>query len=202
MRVLVAGANGRTGRILIEEAQKLGHDVVALARKPIDGFDGKMVVGTPTNRIDLLGALDGVQSVFGCLASNGVDQVCLNATRLLQDCAPNGLRYVLIGGAAVDAENDAKGAMDRLASRVTRLFAGKMVAERQAELASLRASHLNYTFLRPPQLVDKTARNAFAFTFDKPAHFRISRRDLALAMLAAAGDDALKRKAPFVSWPK
>ncbi|MEN0087904.1 MAG: NAD(P)H-binding protein, partial [Pseudomonadota bacterium] len=111
-------------------------------------------------------------------------------------------RYVLIGGAAVDAENDKKGLMDRFASRMTRLFAGKMVAERQAELDFLQNSHLNYTFLRPPQLVDKPAREAFAFTFDKPAYFRVSRRDLAMAMLAAASDDALKKRAPFVSWLK
>ncbi|MEN0087139.1 MAG: NAD(P)H-binding protein, partial [Pseudomonadota bacterium] len=64
MRVLVIGANGRTGRLVMEEAQKLGHEVVAMARKPIAGFDGKMVVGTPTNRGDLISALEDVDTVF------------------------------------------------------------------------------------------------------------------------------------------
>lgn len=56
MRILILGANGRSGRLVTNEALKRGHTVTALIRQPasIDAADGLTIVqGTPLNDADV-----------------------------------------------------------------------------------------------------------------------------------------------------
>jgi putative NADH-flavin reductase len=202
MKVLVLGASGRTGRLALDALARRGHTPVAFVRRAVEGFEGPVVHGSPADVSALRPALEGVDAVFGCLGYAGSAQICLPTTLALISLAPTGLRYIVIGGAAVDAPGDQKGLADRIVSGVARLVAGKMVAERQQELDVLQASSLAYTFLRPPQLVDRPSLGAYQFSTDTPAHFRIARQDLAMAMVDTLESRQLERSAPFVSWPK
>lgn len=202
MKVLVLGATGRTGKLALNALARTGHEPVAFARRAADGFDGTVFLGSPADASALQPALEGVDAVFSCLGYTGHGPICLPATRTLIDIAPSSLRYVVLGGAAVDAPGDRKGVPDTIVSALARLFAGKMVAERQQELHVLQGSSLPYTFLRPPQLVDRPALGAHQFSGERPAHFRIARQDLAEAMVEALTRTDLERAAPFVSWPK
>jgi putative NADH-flavin reductase len=197
MKVLVLGATGRTGRLLLPRLEAQGAEVTTFGRRKVDGIAG--TIASLDDRAAMARAIDGVDTVLSCLASSRDTEVCRAATLTLIAVAPEGLRHVVIGGAAVDVDGDAKGLGDRIAGGLMRLFAGRMLAERQAELADLQASRLAWTFLRPPGLTNGAGTGRWQFSDDFPRRKTIARADLAAAMLDSAGRSDHHRRAPFVS---
>ena len=199
MRILILGGSGRTGRRLLDRLAAAGHTAVAYGRRPPEGWTGEAVTGALDDRARLGALIARADAAVSCLATTGREPVCLTASRTVAATAPRGFRYVVVGGAAVDAPGDAKGAMDRIAGGLMRLTQARMLAERQAEHDLLAGSTLGWTFVRPPMLGDKPGTGHWRFTLDKPAHFRIERDDLAAALVAALGQPDLAGRAPFVA---
>jgi nucleoside-diphosphate-sugar epimerase len=202
MRVVVMGGTGRTGRHLLPLLRAAGHEVTLFGRRAPDGWDGRFVQGDVDDAVALAPALEGADAVLSCLASGRGEAVCLPATQAVLRAGRPDLRHIVVGGAAVDAPGDAKGAGDRVAGLMMRLFAGRMLAERQAEYAALAGSGRPFTFLRPPQLGDRAATGHWTLTHDRPASIRIERADLAAAMVAVLGRPDLVGRAPFVAGVK
>jgi uncharacterized protein YbjT (DUF2867 family) len=195
MKVLVLGATGRTGRHLMPLLAARGAEVVTLGRTAT----GRGLVGDPGDPAAMARALDGVEAVLSALGSTAKAPVCRRASAVVARAGRPGLRHIVVAGAAVDAPGDAKGLPDKIAGGLMRLFAGAMLAERQAELADLMASGLGWTMLRPPRLTDGAATGAWKVTFDRPHRIQIARADLAAAMVAALDRPDLIGRAPFVS---
>jgi putative NADH-flavin reductase len=202
MNVLVLGASGRTGRLLLDLLAAAGYLPVAYGRHAPAGWTGAVQLGAIDDRAALGAQAARVDAAISCLATTGAPQVCLTATETVIACAPPGFRYLVVGGAAVDVPGDSKGLMDKVAGGLMRLTAGRMLAERQAEYHRLASSSLAWTMLRPPMLGDGPPTGRWRFTADRPAHFRIERADLAAALVEALGRTDLARCAPFVATPR
>ena len=197
MKYVVFGATGRTGRFIAEGLIKAGHDVTAAGRRDPG------IAGVAFRQTDLMtaGAVrDAVQSAdvaVSALASDKGNPVCSALARAL---APTeGLRFVTIAGAAVDAPGDAKAAADKAIAWIMRRIVAEMLADRQSELAVLQSSRLRWTMLRPPRLTDKAATGRWRLSHDRPPSTQISRADLAAALIEVAGDDTWAGRAPFVA---
>ncbi len=69
MKLLILGATGRTGRIIIEEAVKAGHEAVAIAREPakLAGSGATVVAGSPYETETVAEALRGCDAVINTL---------------------------------------------------------------------------------------------------------------------------------------
>ena len=70
MKILVLGASGRTGKLIVDQALSRGHQVTALVRNPdsLTARDGlKIVKGTPTNEADLAAAEKGSDAIVVAL---------------------------------------------------------------------------------------------------------------------------------------
>ena len=200
MRVLLLGATGRTGRRALGRLEAEGHEVTTFGRRP--GGGTRALTGALDDAGAMARALEGTEAALSCLASSNREPVCSTATRTLIEAADGRpLRYAVVSGAGVDAEGDSKGLADRAAGALMRVVVGRMLADRQRELALLEDSPLLYTALRPPRLTEAPGAGAWRFTFDRPASLRIARDDLAGALAEALGRDDLARRAPFVAAP-
>ena len=196
MNLLILGATGRTGGHMLATARAAGHHVTAFGRRSADGADRSI-----TGRFEddaFAEAVRGADAVLSCLASANTDPVCSTVAAAALRADP-GLRYLTVAGAGVDRPEDRKGLPDKAIGVVMRLVVGRMLADRQREVDMLAASGARWTALRPPRLVDGRAAGRWRFAFDRPAATWIDRKDLAGAVLAAVGDDALSGRAPFVS---
>src|SRR3989442_8228926 len=75
MNLLVLGATGRTGRLVVEQALAAGHTVIALVRSPEKLATGnsnlRVVSGSATNKSDLSRALEGADAVISTLGGKG-----------------------------------------------------------------------------------------------------------------------------------
>jgi uncharacterized protein YbjT (DUF2867 family) len=67
MTVLVVGATGSIGRLVVEEAIRQGHKVRALVRTPDKArqlpSEAEVVIGDVTKPVTLSGAVDGIDAV-------------------------------------------------------------------------------------------------------------------------------------------
>jgi len=197
MHILLLGATGRTGKIVASCLVKAGHRVTAAGRRDpkIQGVAFRQADLSDKN--DLIKAAQGMDGVVSALASAKGNPVCSGVARALT--GQDGMRYVTIGGAGVDAEGDQKGIPDRLMGWVMRRVVPEMLADRQAELGILQQSRLRWTMLRPPRLTDNPAKGAVRMSFDKPASAAIARGDLAQAVVDTLTDHATVGRAPFVA---
>ena len=197
MRVLLLGATGRTGRRVLARLEDAGHDVVTYGRRP--GGGARSLTGAIDDAGALGRGLEGAEAAISCLASGNRDPVCSAATRALIEAAARPLRYVVVSGASVAVPGDVRGPTDRAAGALMGLFLGGMLADRARELDRLRASPLAWTALRPPRLTDGRARGAWRFDEGRPHRMKITREDLAGAVVEALTREDLTRRAPFVS---
>lgn len=197
MHYVVFGASGRTGRLIARRLTEAGHAVTAPGRRD------PQIAGVAFRPTDLADAADvrdavrGAAGVFSALASDKGNPACSTLARALAD--REGLRFVTIAGAGVDAPGDRKGLPDRIVGWIMRRVVAEMLADRQAELGILHSGRLRWTMLRPPRLTDRPGTGHYRITHDKPASTAIPRADLALAAIAIADDDSLVGRAPFVA---
>src|SRR5271166_567492 len=79
MTVLVVGATGSIGRLVVDEAIRQGHAVRALVRNPNKAEqlppDAQVVIGDVTRLDTLSAAVDGINAVVFTLGSDGAGKV-------------------------------------------------------------------------------------------------------------------------------
>lgn len=75
MKVLILGATGHTGALVVDDARAAGHDVTVLVRDPsrLSSGDGITVIaGDATSEADLAAALQGQDAVISALGASGL----------------------------------------------------------------------------------------------------------------------------------
>jgi uncharacterized protein YbjT (DUF2867 family) len=145
--VLVVGATGSIGRLVVEEAVRQGYGVRALVRNPDKAAqlppEAQVVIGDVTRPETLHGAVDGIDAVVITLGSDGVGKVGAESVDY------GGVRNVLAALGSHKARialMTSIGVTNRTGSynRTTEAHDWKRRSERL-----LRASGLPYTIVRP-----------------------------------------------------
>lgn len=162
MKVLVLGATGGTGRLIVREAIAEGHEVVALVRdkKKAGMLSGATLVeGDARDGVALQAALagcDGVISALGTKMSPFKEVTLLSvATKalVLAMTKQRVQRLVCITGlGAGDSRGHGGFVFDRL---ILPLLLRKVYEDKDRQEAIVRASNLDWTLVRPMVLTDK-----------------------------------------------
>jgi uncharacterized protein YbjT (DUF2867 family) len=147
MSVLVVGATGSIGRLVVEEAVRQGHAVRALVRDPAKArrlsSEAQVVLGDVTRPDTLPGAVDDIDAIVFTLGSDGAGKV--GAERVDYGGVRNVLRALGSRKARI-ALMTAIGVTNRTGAynRTTQAHDWKRRSERL-----VRASGLPYTIVRP-----------------------------------------------------
>lgn len=207
MRVTVLGATGRTGRQVVAEARRRGHDVTVLVRDPAklgELADGVTVVpGDARDEAALRRAVRGAQAVLSALGPHGseADLHRVVAPRLVEAMRDAGVRrFVGVSGAGVDAPGDAKPLRDRVVSRIMHVVGRGVVQDKERERETWAASGLDWTLARPPRLTDRPGTGQVVSDPARtPRSTTLPRADLARFVLDQLEDDRYVGAAPFVA---
>lgn len=207
MRLAVLGASGRSGRPLVEQALAAGHTVRVLVRDP--GRLGPLArqvtvvqgdAGDPAALAELVAGTDAVLSVLGSVKGSPNDLFTRSTEALLTAMQTAGVgRLIVLGGAAVRTPQDRLTLGGRLAALVTYLMIPAQVRDAYKQLGVLGASTLDWTVLRAPQLTEDPATGHFRVGYlPRSLTDRISRADVAAALLEQLTDRRWLRQAPVV----
>lgn len=209
MKVLVLGATGATGRLIVSQAHTKGHDVVALVRstaKAADLTDVKLVEGDARDAAALTRAIAGCDAVISSLGTaispfREVTLLSMATRALVGVMTQQGVqRLVCITGlGAGDSRGHGGFFFDQL---FLPLLLRKVYEDKDRQEDAIRASTLDWTIVRPTVLNDKPARGHIKALTDLSAVHggTIARADVADFVVQQLTSDTWLRKAPLITW--
>jgi uncharacterized protein YbjT (DUF2867 family) len=209
MKVLVLGATGGTGRLIVRDALAKGHSVVALVRSKATAPDlpgADVVEGDARDESAILRALDGCDAVVSSL---GTGISTFGEVTLLSVATPalvaamkrsDVRRLVCISALGVgDSRGHGGFFFDRLFQPLLLRNAYK---DKELQEAAIRASSLDWVIVRPGALNDESARgNVRAITdLTDVRGGKIARADVARFVVEQLTTDTWLRRTPLVLW--
>jgi putative NADH-flavin reductase len=207
VKVLIIGATGATGQILMREALAQGHEVTALARDPsaVAPEDHRLRVlqGNALDVSSVEAAVVGQDAVLSALGTRNVRPTTLfseSTHNVISAMNKHGVRrLVCLTGVGA---GDSKGHVGFLYDRIMLPFVVKNIYEdktRQEE--TIKQSELDWIIVRPARLTDEPAKGEYrVFLGGSYTATKISRADVAAFMLAQLTDDTYVRKMPVISY--
>jgi uncharacterized protein YbjT (DUF2867 family) len=209
MRILVLGATGGAGRLIVGEAVAKNHAVVALVRSKTNaaGLAGaELIEGDARDEAALTRAITGCDAVISSLgtAISPFREVTLlsAATRALVGVMErqNIRRLVCITGmGAGDSRGHGGFFYDWLFQP---LLLRRVYEDKDRQEEAIRASALDWVIVRPTLLNDEPARGRIrALTDLTGVHGgKIARADVASFVVQQLTVDTWLRKAPLITW--
>ncbi len=216
MKILIIGATGRTGRLIVEEALKQGFDVNVLVRDknkmPFDSKSINVYQGTPASRTDLAAAMQGCEVIISALnitrASDAPWSKPITPEYFISESMKNVIaearqqnlkRLITISAWGVGETKKEVPFWFRWLINYTNLRSN--YAEHESQEKLLAASNLRWTAVRPVALNDskkiKTLKVSFN-NFPKPSLY-ISRQSVAKFMVDIVKSDKYDMKSPTIS---
>ncbi|MFF5301982.1 NAD(P)-dependent oxidoreductase [Streptomyces sp. NPDC013161] len=201
MKLLVLGATGATGRLVVDQAPAAGHTVRVLVRSPQEliarpGLD--VVAGQATDAGDVTGAMTGVGAVISTLAAGSGTLITDAVQAVISGAAATGVsRFVQLSFLAVPRECPSTPAKLGSSTAMTGMVEDEVAAE-----DALRASDLDYTLVRAVRLTDGPATGTTQ-QLPHSATLRmgksISRADAAAWLLTALADTTTSRRSVVIA---
>jgi putative NADH-flavin reductase len=210
MKVIVFGATGGIGRLLVAGALELGHAVTAYVRpgrslEPRDGL--RIVEGDVFDPQSVGDAIDGHRAVFCALGSRTLknEPVLSRAIPLII----NGMHFHMVdriitvgaAGALYPASKYQPRIVGALFAVIRATLLRHAMADQRAQERFLAASDLDYTVVRPPRLTDDPATRTYRVLPDAlpSSSRRISRADVADFMLQQLTDPRFHRRGVYLA---
>ncbi|WP_316234385.1 SDR family oxidoreductase [Bradyrhizobium sp. SZCCHNR1098] len=207
--ILVLGATGGTGRLIVREALARGDNVTALVRSPGKAGDlqgAHLIVGDARDEATLRKALKGQDAVISALGTPAgpFREVTLlsTVTRSLVDAmrAERVSRLVAITGiGAGDSAGHGGFLFDRL---IFPLLLRKVYADKNRQEAIIGNSGLDWVVVRPSVLNDKPGGHTVRALTDLTDFHggTIARADVARFVLDQVSDDSFLHRSPLITW--
>jgi uncharacterized protein YbjT (DUF2867 family) len=208
-KILVLGATGGTGRLIVSQALARGYDVAALVRSPEKGeaLNGaKLIIGDARDEKALRQALRGRDAVISALGTPASPfrevTLLLTAARALVSAMKSEKVSRLIAITGIGA-GDSAGRGGFLFDRVIfPLLLRKVYADKNRQEAIIKSSGLDWVLVRPSILNDKPGRDKIRALVDL-SNFHggaISRSDVASFVLDQVRTDTWVHRSPLISW--
>jgi putative NADH-flavin reductase len=200
MKITVFGANGLTGRQLVQRALDAGHDVVAVTRHPADyPLTHERMVVAEADAHDpgaVARAVEGADAVLSALGvpftRKPIDIYSAGVSAIVEAMMLHGVkRLAVVSSTAVEPHRHADGGfvLNRIMQPMVSQTIGKSTyTDMRAMEAILRESMLNWTVIRSAGLFDADHVSDYQVSDGPLDGVFTSRADLADLLLVQAGD--------------
>jgi putative NADH-flavin reductase len=205
MKIVVFGANGRVGSLVVAELLSRGHKVKAFVHsgsKFKDNPNLEIIKGDVYNAKDVDTAIHGSNAVISALGSWGTPKKNI-LTEGMKNIIPamqqnKVKRIVSLTGSDASAPNDAENLLHRVSHLALLVVASKILKDGENHIKLLVESKLDWTVLRSPIMNDKGSKFIVANTRPKP-WATINRKSVVLAMMDLIESNQNLNKALYIS---
>ena len=209
MKVLVLGATGGTGRLIVRDALAKGHSVVALVRSKARAHDlrgADMIEGDARDEGALMRALNGCDAVVSSLGTGlspfrEVSLLTVATRALVTAMTRNGVRRLVCISALGVGDSHGHGGFvfDRL---FLPLLLSHAYKDKDGQEAAIRASALDWVVVRPAMLTNDPARGSVRAVTDLAGvkGGKIARADVARFVVEQLTTDTWLRRTPVLLW--
>ncbi len=214
MKILLLGATGRTGKLIVEEALKREHQVVAIVREPgkVKNDRVEIIQGTPYDQITMDKAVKGCDAVINTLNVSRKsdnpwaplrapeDLISKSASNAIRAMEKEGIkRFVALSTIGAGRSWKKSPAILKIMVNFSNLKYAFWDHGRQEDI--LEKSALDYTICRAPMLSDKPMDSEVVATPEgvKPAGMLLSRHSAARFMIGIIENKEFIRQTIHIS---
>jgi putative NADH-flavin reductase len=206
MKVTIFGANGRTGRPLVQQALQAGHEVTAFVRDPqkfeIAHDHLHKVKGDITDAQAVAGAIAGADAVISVIGpAPGTPETLMRtaSANIVNGMKAAGVkRLIYMSGAGVKDPKDPPSFLGTMIVTVMKLTQGAMLADSEAGVRFVQASDLDWTIVRGPRLGDDPAKGNYITGYIQAGATPVSRADVADFILKEVVKREYVRESPII----
>lgn len=208
MKIVVFGASGKVGSIVIDLLLGSGHEVVAFMRSPKSNIKHprlRIQQGDIYNETEVENAVQGVDVVISALGSWGTPKKDI-LTAAMKNVIPamkthNVSRIVSLTGSEARASGDTLSLLHRVNHLGITIVANKVLSDGESHISLLEQSDLSWTVVRSPVMTSKSISD-YVLNDKRPNVWNfISRQAVAKAMVDLAISNEHEKSAPYI-WCK
>ncbi|MEN8585349.1 NAD(P)H-binding protein [Burkholderia sp. RS01] len=207
-RVLIIGGSGRTGRLIADEAKRLGHVVTITARDPRrltdEGTDPKgigLVRADVHDPASVLAAVKNTEAVIVAVSSSarGSGSVYSDAARAVIGAVAPGARVLVVSSGGV--ARDDKGLPLWFRWILIPLFMNDLYTDMKVMEDMFRATELDWTIVRASYLKDGPGGGDIRISdgSNPRGGWKLSRHDLAVFVAAQLNTEEWSRRLPTLA---
>ena len=194
VNIVIIGASGKTGQLVVQQALDAGHKVTAFMRTPekltLAHERLTIVQGDATDSEAVNSAVKGQDAVISCVGSNnGLGKTTIlreMAGTVAEAMARNGVdRIVYMASAGIDKE------IPGMIGKMTMKLLGNVLEDHRNAVEVYKSYDFRWTIARPMGLTDKPYTGRYEETLEGiPSGSKsISRADVAEFLVRAVSDD-------------
>ena len=202
MNILIFGANGNVGRLVVAEALKRGHNVTAFVHgaAPDPAANLSVVNGDIYNRESVDAAVPGHEIIISTLGSWGTKDKNVLSTamgKIVPAAEANGVqRIISLTGNVAGAPGDKNTLTSILSRALFNIVQPKILRDGEDHITILANSSLAWSVVRSP--VMRSGNSANYKLSSKSASLRVNRVAVAHAMMDLAESREWLQAAPYI----
>ena len=208
MKLIIFGASGKTGMLLIEQALAHGHEVVAYVRKAgtikLDNSKLKIIVGNLNETLKMRDAMEGVDACFSTLGGGSLKhhatEVIIgieNIISLMEELKIHRIIYL----SSIGVGESKYMIPQPLRFYIVNMLLRVPMADHNINEQNITKSNLQWTIVRPGGLNDGPLTGKYQSGIEKTklkGNPSISRADVASFMLKQMTDDTYLKKSVWL----
>ncbi len=205
MKLLILGASGHTGTLVVQQALAAGHAVTAFVRDParlkISDSRLRVVTGDARNTADLEQALVGQDAVISTLGTRKLsdDLITASSHALSEAMKKTGIRRLVVMTTFLHSEHFRQNAITRLLRQLMKGVLGDKITGEQ----EITQADLDWTIAHATALRGGPATGQYRIgTFEVTVGDSIARADVATALIEIVAEPQYIRQSVVLTTKK
>lgn len=207
MNILIFGASGKLGTLVVKKALEKDHKVTAFVRNAsrlsLKDSNLNIIEGNVINREDIKKALIGNDIVISTVGHkkdtpNGMMKTF--AEHIVSTMSEHNMkRFITLLGAGVHDPKDPPASFGRKSVlALMKIVVPRILNDSEDHSRIIRASNLDWTIVRPTMLSNEPAKRKYKTGYVSPGFTSVSREDVAAFMLEVAERELYVKEAPII----
>lgn len=205
-QIIVFGANGRVGRLVVNRLVAQGYHVTAFVHSAsglAQDNTVQVIEGDVRDHAAVMEAIQGADAVISTLGSWGTstkDILSSGMAHILPAMSEHGIKRIIsLTGSEARASGDRLSPIHRLAHFGVTLAAGKILVDGEVHIKQLEASGLEWTVVRSP-IMNSKGSSDYVLSNERPFPWAtINRQAVADALVDQLTEVRFVGMAPYIS---
>ena len=205
-KIAILGANGKAGKILVNEALEKGYQVKILTRNSTNtekiNENIETIIGDARNFSTIQDLLQGCSAVINAVGQPKNESYIFSTVtkHILEAMKESKIkRYILISGGSLNVTGDQKGIVNKIGATLFKLFLPKMMQDKYKELQIIQNSEVDWTIVRLPFVIEGNGIGSIKESLVDMPGIKIQNGDIVPFVIKQINSDRYVGKCPFIS---
>ncbi|HDR7768661.1 MULTISPECIES: SDR family oxidoreductase [Bacillus cereus group] len=205
-KIAILGANGKAGKILVNEALEKGYQVKILTRNSTNtekiNENIETIIGDARNFSTIQDLLQGCSAVINAVGQpKNESYIFSTVTKHILEAMKEFeiKRYIVISGGSLNVTGDEKGIVNKIGATLFKVFLSKMMQDKYKELQIIQSSKVDWTIVRLPFVIEGNGIGSIKESLVDMPGIKIQNGDIAPFVIKQINSDRYVGKCPFIS---